>query len=153
MDRDGQGVSDVQTPGDIRGRERDVEETLGLWFSIWESMGFEEALGLPPVVPRRLNSDGVITAGHWLGEVFGGESGQMKCYQGRVQPSPFFSPGGVVFTNAASACFFSLPTFTFFSPAVVFAVTFAVLAASFASFSNLFASFLAGNQSHKHLQR
>ena len=57
----------------------------------------------------------------------------------------------MVFTNAASACFFPLSALTFFSPAVVFVVTFAVLAASFASFSNLFASFLAGDRSHKHL--
>jgi len=39
-----------------------------------------------------------------------------------------------VFTNAASACF-SFSALAFFSPTVVFAVTFAVLAASFASFS------------------
>jgi hypothetical protein len=57
-----------------------------------------------------------------------------------------------VFTNAVSACFFSFSTLTFFSPMLVFAVTFAVLAASFASFSNLFASFLAGDRSHKQLE-
>lgn len=56
-----------------------------------------------------------------------------------------------MFTNAASVCFFSFSTFTFFSPTVVFTVAFAVLAASFASFSNLFASFLAGDRSHKRL--
>ena len=48
-----------------------------------------------------------------------------------------------MFTNAASACFFSFSAFVFFSPTLIFAVTFAALAASFASFSNLFASFLA----------
>ena len=57
-----------------------------------------------------------------------------------------------MFTNAVSACFFSFSALAFFSPTLVFAVTFAVLAASLASFSNLFASFLAGDQSHKHLQ-
>ena len=57
-----------------------------------------------------------------------------------------------MFTNAASACFFSFSPFVFFSPTLVFAVTFAVLAASFASFSNLFASFLASDRSHKHPQ-
>lgn len=56
-----------------------------------------------------------------------------------------------MFTNAASACFFSFSAFTFLSPALVFAATFTVLAASFASFSNLFASFLADDRSHKHL--
>lgn len=57
-----------------------------------------------------------------------------------------------MFTNAGSVCFFSFSAFAFFSPTLVFAVSFAVLAASFASFSNLFASFLAGDRSHKHLQ-
>lgn len=52
-----------------------------------------------------------------------------------------------MFTNAASACFFSFSAFTFFSPTLVFAVTLTALAASFASFSNLFASFLAGDRS------
>ena len=55
-----------------------------------------------------------------------------------------------MFTNTVSACFFSFSVFAFFSPTLVFAMTFAVLAASFASFSNLFASFLADDRSHKH---
>ena len=45
-------MSDVQTPSDVGGRERDVEEALVLWLSIREGLGFEETLGLPPVIPR-----------------------------------------------------------------------------------------------------
>lgn len=52
MDGDGQSMSDVQTPSNVRGRERDIEETLRLWLSTREGLGFEETLGLPPVIPR-----------------------------------------------------------------------------------------------------
>lgn len=65
-------MSDVETPGDVWGRERDVEKTVGLWLSIREGLRLEETLGLPPIIPRRLDSYGVVTAGHRLGEVFVG---------------------------------------------------------------------------------
>ena len=60
--------------------------------------------------------------------------------------APFFWPVGVVFTNSGSASFFSFSAFAFFSPAAVFAPTFADLAASLASFASLLASFFAIRQ-------
>ena len=41
----------METPGDVWGRERDVESIVGLWFSIREGLWLEETLGLPPVIP------------------------------------------------------------------------------------------------------
>jgi hypothetical protein len=62
-------MANVQTSSDVGRRERDVEEAFWFRLPIWESLGFEETLSLPPVIPGRLNSYGIITAGHWLGKV------------------------------------------------------------------------------------
>lgn len=57
---------------------------------------------------------------------------------------PFFSPLGVVLTNAGSSVFFSLSALAFFSPAGVDVACLTCFAASLASFSSRLASFLAG---------
>lgn len=52
MDGDGEGVADVEATGDVGGRAGDDERSFGLRLSVGSHGGREEALGVPPVVPR-----------------------------------------------------------------------------------------------------
>jgi hypothetical protein len=66
-------MSNVQTSGDVRRGEGDIEKAIWLWLPTREDLGLEKTLSQPPVIPRRLNSDGIITVGHRLGEICRGK--------------------------------------------------------------------------------
>lgn len=48
---DGKGMSDMQTAGDVRWRERHNKGSLRFRFAICSELGREEAFSLPPVIP------------------------------------------------------------------------------------------------------
>lgn len=133
----------METTSDVRRRKRNDEHSFRLRRAIWDCLRFEEALRFPPVVPSGFYSLRVVSCCHWLRHVYAREGIRNRAGTKQSGP-PFFSPLGVVLTNAGSSAFFSFSPLTFFSPAGVDAACLSCFAASLASFSSLFASFLAG---------
>lgn len=121
---------------------RDDEHTLWFGCAVWLCLWLEEALGVPPIVPRAFDGDWVVARGvHALGEIYETVRRSYLRVLGGVN-GPFFSPLGVVLTNSGSSAFLGFSAFTFFSPAGAEAL-FAVLDAFNASICSLLASRLA----------
>ena len=69
MDGNGEGVPDVEASRNVRGRGRDHEQAFGFDLAVFRELRGEEALRIPPVVPRGLDGDGVVTTCHRLREI------------------------------------------------------------------------------------
>lgn len=66
LQRCSQRVPDVQASCDIWWGRRDDEDALVLGAPVRAGLRREETLGIPPVVPRGLDGDGVVSVAHWL---------------------------------------------------------------------------------------
>jgi hypothetical protein len=72
LDGNSQCVADMQASSDVRGRHWNHEDALFFGLSILRNLRLEEALGLPPVVPSRLDRNRIVPTCHRLRHVCGG---------------------------------------------------------------------------------
>jgi hypothetical protein len=148
LDGYSQCMADMQGSSNVWGRHWNHKSALFFGCAILRGLRLEEALGLPPVVPSRFDRNWIVPTCHGLRHVCGA---LFRRKNEGEEIAPFFSPLGVVFTNAGSCSFFSFSAFAFFSPAGVLAACLTCLAANLASFSSLLASFFAGIDSRSEM--
>lgn len=163
LDGECEGVPDVQGAGDVGWGEGDNEcgfAVLGL--AVGAHLGFVEALLLPPVVPGRLDGNGVVACRHWGRHIYISTKDvsilqvppSHTAYSEVWRGEPFLSPEGVLLTNGTSSSFFGCSLAgadLAFAPGKTPSTTvLAVLAAFFAASSRRFVSFLASNEHPYH---
>lgn len=77
LDCSSECMTDVQAPSNVRGRLRDNKQTSRfgnrISIGIVIKLGFEESGFEPPIVPRRLNSEGIVSCWHRTRHIYQGD--------------------------------------------------------------------------------